>query len=87
MFDRQNLSAINAIREENKLLYGTKGLPQIRKETLIMKTKVVEFMDNHASAIVAGAYAVGMGICVIMYKRYLNDLSDTTDVFTKKVES
>lgn len=52
-----------------------------------MKTKVVEFMDNHAGAIIAGVYAVTMGTCIIMYKRYLNVLSDTTDVFTKKVES
>ena len=52
-----------------------------------MKTKVVEFMDNHAGAIIAGAYAVAVGACIIMYKRYLNNLLDTTDVFTKKVES
>ena len=52
-----------------------------------MKTKVVEFMDNHAGAIIAGAYAVAMGTCIIMYKRYLNTLSDTANVFTKKVES
>ena len=52
-----------------------------------MKTKVVEFMDNHAGAIIAGVYAVTMGTCIIMYKRYLNNLLDTTDVFTKKVES
>ena len=42
-----------------------------------MKTKVVEFMDNHAGAIIAGAYAVAMGTCIIMYKRYLNHLGDT----------
>ena len=29
MLNRQDLSIINAIREKNKLLYGTKGLPQI----------------------------------------------------------
>lgn len=52
-----------------------------------MKTKVVEFMDNHAGAIIAGVYAVGMGTFIIMYKRYLNNLLDTTDVFAKKVES
>lgn len=52
-----------------------------------MKTKVVEFMEDHAGAIIAGTYAVTMGICVVMYKKYLNNLLDTTDVFTKKVES
>lgn len=52
-----------------------------------MKTKVVEFMDNHAGAIVASAYAVAMGTCIIMYKRYLNHLADAMSVFTKKVES
>lgn len=36
-----------------------------------MKTKVVEFMDNHAGAIVAGAYAVAVGAYIIMCKRYL----------------
>ena len=52
-----------------------------------MKTKVIEFMGDHAGAIIAGVYAVVMGTCIIMYKRYLNVLSDTMDVFTKKVES
>lgn len=52
-----------------------------------MKTKVIEFMGDHAGAIIAGTYAVTMGICVVMYKKYLNNLLDTTDVFTKKVES
>lgn len=52
-----------------------------------MKTKVVEFMDNHTGAIIAGAYAVTAGIFVVMYKKYLNNLLDTKNVFTKKVES
>ena len=52
-----------------------------------MKTKVVEFMDNHAGAIIAGTYAVAMGACIVMYKKYLNHLGDITGVFTKKVES
>ena len=52
-----------------------------------MKTKVTEFMDNHAGAIIAGLYAVAMGTCVVMYKKYLNHLEDTIGVFTKKEES
>lgn len=52
-----------------------------------MKTKVAEFMEDHAGAIVAGTYAVTMGICAVMYKKYLNHLEDTIGVFTKKVES
>lgn len=52
-----------------------------------MKTKVVEFMENHAGAIIAGTYAVAMGTCIVMYKKYLNQLTDTMSVFTKKVES
>lgn len=52
-----------------------------------MKTKVVEFMGDHAGAIIAGTYAVTMGICVVMYKKYLNHLEDIADVFEKKVES
>lgn len=52
-----------------------------------MKTKVTEFMGDHAGAIIAGTYAVTMGICVVMYKKYLNHLEDTIGVFTKKVES
>ena len=52
-----------------------------------MKIKVTEFMGDHAGAIIAGVYAVTMGACIIMYKKYLNHLEDITDVFTKKVES
>lgn len=52
-----------------------------------MKTKVVEFMGDHAGAIIAGTYAVTMGICVVMYKKYLNHLEDIADGFKKKVES
>lgn len=36
-----------------------------------MKTKVVEFMDNHAGAIIVGMYAVAVGTYIIMCKRYL----------------
>lgn len=52
-----------------------------------MRTKVVEFMVDHAGAIIAGTYAVTMGICIVMYKKYLNHLEDTMSVFTKRVES
>lgn len=52
-----------------------------------MKTKVTEFMGDHAGAIIASTYAVAVGICVVMYKKYLNQLEDTMSVFTKKVES
>lgn len=52
-----------------------------------MKTKVTKFMGDHAGAIIAGTYAVTMGICVVMYKKYLNHLEDTMGVFTKKEES
>ena len=52
-----------------------------------MKIKVTEFMEDHTGAIVAGMYAVTMGICVVIYKKYLNHLEDTIGVFTKKVES
>lgn len=52
-----------------------------------MKTKVTEFMGDHAGAIIAGVYAVTMGACIIMYKKYLNHLEDTIGVFAKKVES
>ena len=52
-----------------------------------MKPKVIEFMGDHAGAIIAGTYAVTMGICVVMYKKYLNHLEDTIGVFAKKVES
>ena len=52
-----------------------------------MKTKVAEFMGDHAGAIIAGTYAVTMGICIVMYKKYLNHLEDTIGGFTKKVES
>lgn len=52
-----------------------------------MKTKVIEFVEDHVGAIIAGTYAVTAGICVVMYKKYLNHLEDTTVVFVKKVES
>ena len=52
-----------------------------------MKTKVTKIMGDHTGAIIAGTYAVAMGICVVIYKKYLNHLEDTMGVFVKKVES
>lgn len=52
-----------------------------------MKTKVAKIMEDHTGAIIVGTYAVAMGICVVMYKKYLNHLEDTMGVSVKKEES